>query len=102
MYQAEEIGFKGTTNQEGRILLPINKLTNGQIIVNHEDFFGILEDYGAEGIDLKNTNEKSFYLIPRPTDDTEVQIRFIPGGKKKCLEFTVLADDDGRYSPCLI
>jgi len=89
----EEIGFKASTNQEGKVLLPVNKLTDGQIIINHGEFFGIMEDYGQGGIDLKNINEKAFALIPRPVEDDEVQIRFIPGAGKKCMKFTVLADD---------
>jgi len=92
----EEIGFKANTNEEGKLLLPVNKLTNGNIIVNHDQYFGIVEEYGSQGIDFKNINEKRFFLIPKPHDANEIQVRFIPGNKKACLTLQALYESNNN------
>jgi len=95
----EEIGFKGVTNEQGKCFVPVNKLNNGKLILNHEDFFGMVEEYGGEdGADLKNGNEKKFYLIPRPSDINEVQLRFLPGTGVPCAKFSVLFDQQDSES----
>ena len=59
--------------------------------MNHDAFFGMVEEYGGEdGADLKSGTEKKFYLIPRPSDIHEVQLRFLPANGVKCAKFSVL------------
>jgi len=95
----EEIGFKGVTNEQGKCLVPVNKLNSGKLILNHDDFFGMVEEYGGEdGADLKNGSEKKFYLIPRPSDVNEVQLRFLPGSGIPCAKFSVLFDQGDAES----
>jgi len=51
----------------------------------------MVEEYGGEeGADLKSGSEKKFYLIPRPNDINEVQLRFLPANGVKCAKFAVL------------
>lgn len=93
----EEIGFRGTTNEQGKCLVPVNKLVSGKLILNHDNFFGMVEEYGGEeGADLKSGSEKKFYLIPRPSDINEVQLRFLPANGVKCAKFAVLHGEQGE------
>ena len=48
-------------------------------MITHPDFFGMVEEYGESQSDIKNVAEKSFYLIPRPYDENEIQLRYLPG-----------------------
>lgn len=92
--QIDEISLKGSTDHEGKIQIPISKMKEGRIEIQHQHFFGVIEDYGDEGgIDLKSLQDKIFYLIPRTSNDNEIHVRFVPGGSKRCLKLSILAEE---------
>mmetsp|Transcript_13762 Transcript_13762/g.11705 ORF Transcript_13762/g.11705 Transcript_13762/m.11705 type:complete len:109 (+) Transcript_13762:1898-2224(+) len=68
-------------------MLPINKLYKGQLVLSHQDYHGIAEDYVEN--DWKNTNERTFMMIPKP-DPKFTEVRFVPGSRTTCLNLEVL------------
>jgi hypothetical protein len=92
--QIDEIGLKGNTDHEGKIQIPLGKMKEGRIEINHQDYFGVIEDYGDDGgIDLKSLQDKIFYLIPRTSNEYEIHVRFIPGNSQRCLKLHIMAEE---------
>ena len=94
--ESSEIELEKFTDLDGKCSVPLEKLIKTRLIINHNDYFGIVEEYGGdEGIDIKKTiknMKKKIYLIPRPASENDVQLRFLPGNGVKCVQFSVLTD----------
>ncbi|KAM3139739.1 hypothetical protein pb186bvf_008197 [Paramecium bursaria] len=85
-----------TTDEEGTCKIILQNVLEGKMVIKHEGFFPIVEEYGTnqQKMNLYLLRELSFPLIQMPTDDKSVQFMVQTNVETMPIDIKVILPDN--------